>query len=432
MPCTVILGAQFGDEGKGKIVDYYSKDADVVVRYQGGSNAGHTVVIKNEVFKLHLIPSGVFYGKKLIIGNGVVLDLEVLSNEIDDLKPKVKKIDLLISDRAHVTLPFHKELDGIEESFRGKSKIGTTKRGIGPTYTDKIARSGLRVVDLFDDEVLNEKLSETIMIKNRVLKDVFESDTIISKKDVLLHCLKYRDKIKSYVGDASVEISKAIKQGKNVLFEGAQGTLLDVDHGTYPFVTSSNPTIGGVFTGTGIGSKHIDKIIGVSKGYMTRVGGGPMPTEMKDKIGERIRERGKEFGATTGRPRRCGWLDGVILRYATRVNSLDGLAITKLDVLGGLSKVKICTSYKLNGQTLEEFPASLKVLEKCKPVCEEFDGWEDLSEKEWMEIAKKGYYALPKELRDYLKRIEEIAGVPIFLISLGSERESTINLKEIF
>lgn len=432
MPCTVILGAQFGDEGKGKVVDYYSKDADVIVRYQGGCNAGHTVVFGGQVFKLHLIPSGVFYGKRLIIGNGVVLDLETLSKEIDDLNPKIEKLDLLISNRTHVTLPFHKDLDGIEESFRGKSKIGTTKRGIGPTYTDKVARCGLRIVDLLDDEVLDKKLSESIMIKNRILKNVFESKTQISKKEILAYCMKHREKIKDYVGDASIELNNAIKQDKNVLFEGAQGTLLDIDHGTYPFVTSSNPTVGGVFTGTGIGPKHIDKIIGVMKGYITRVGGGPMTSEMGKVIGERTREKGKEFGATTGRPRRCGWLDAVILKYAIRLNSLNGIAITKLDVLGGLNKVKMCTSYKINGKTLEEFPASLKILEKCEPVYEEFDGWEDLSEEEWMEIVKKGYYALPKEMRNYLKKVEEIAGIPIFLISLGPDREATISIKEIF
>lgn len=432
MPCVVIVGAQFGDEGKGKIVDFYSKDADMVVRYQGGCNAGHTVVVGNEIFKFHLIPSGAIYGKKLVIGNGVVVDLEVLSNEIDNLKSKGMEPDLLISDRAHITLPFHKTLDGIEESFRGKSKVGTTKRGIGPTYTDKVGRAGLRMVDLLNDKVLNEKLNSTVAIKNSILKNVFKSTEKISKKEILDYCLKFREKIKDYISDASLEINNTIKQGKNILFEGAQGTLLDIDHGTYPFVTSSNPTIGGALTGSGIGPKNIDTIIGVMKGYITRVGGGPQPTELKDVIGDRIREKGKEFGTTTGRPRRCGWFDSVILRYAVRVNSLDGLAITKLDVLGGLEKVKICTSYRYKVRVLKDFPADLKLLEKCQPVYEEFDGWPDLSEEEWREIAEKGYYSLPKELRDYLKRIEQIAGVPIYLISLGPGRDSTICLKEIF
>jgi len=432
MPCIAIIGGQFGDEGKGKIVDYYSKDADVVVRYNGGCNAGHTVIVGKDEFKLHLIPSGAIYGKKLIIGNGVVIDLEVLSNEIDDIKSRIKKLSLLISDRAHITLPFHRILDGIEESSRGKSEVGTTKRGIGPTYTDKISRSGLRMIDLLDDEILNKKLEQLISVKQKMLKHVYNSNIVLPKKETLDYCLKFRDKIKNHIGDASLEISKAIKQKKKVMLEGAQGTLLDIDHGTYPFVTSSNPTAGGACTGSGIGPKNIDTVVGVVKGYITRVGGGPLPTELKDKDGDRIRNKGKEFGTTTGRPRRVGWFDGVILRYAVRVNSIDGLAITKLDVLSGLKKVKICTYYKFNGKIINEFPTSLKILEKCEPFYEEMDGWPNFSEEEWKKIAKKGYNALPKQLKNYLKTIERIGGVPIYLISIGSERESTINLKKIF
>lgn len=432
MPCVVVVGGQWGDEGKGKIVDYYAEKADLVVRYQGGCNAGHTVVVGGETFKLHLIPSGVIQGKRVIIGNGVVLELEVLNNEIENLKSKDKKIDMLISERAHITLPLHKTLDGIEETFRGKSKVGTTKRGIGPTYADKVARYGLRVIDLLDDETLNQKLDTLIPIKEKIVKDVFKSNEDVSKKKMLDYCLKYRDKIKNFVGDTSVEVDQAIKQGKKVMFEGAQGILLDIDHGTYPFVTSSHTVAGGACIGAGIGPKHIDRVIGVLKGYITRVGEGPMPTELTDKIGERIRNKGKEFGTTTGRPRRCGWFDGVILKYAVRINGLDGLAITKLDVLGGLEKVKLCTSYEYNGKKLKEFPASLKVLEKCKPVFEELDGWDDLSDEEWIELARKGYDALPKELKEFLKRIEEIGGVPVYLISVGPGRKSTICLKEIF
>jgi adenylosuccinate synthase len=432
MPCVAIVGGQFGDEGKGKIVDYYSKNADVVVRYNGGCNAGHTVIVGKDEFKLHLIPSGAIYGKKLIIGNGVVIDLEVLSNEIDDIKSRIKKLGLLISDRAHITLPFHRILDGIEESSRGKSEVGTTKRGIGPTYTDKISRSGLRMIDLLDDETLNKKLEQLISVKQKMLKHVYNSNIVLSKKETLDYCLKFRDKIKNHIGDASLEISKAIKQKKKVMLEGAQGTLLDIDHGTYPFVTSSNSTAGGACTGSGIGPKNIDTVVGVVKGYITRVGGGPLPTELKDKDGDRIRNKGKEFGTTTGRPRRVGWFDGVILRYAVRVNSIDGLAITKLDVLSGLKKVKICTSYKFNGKIINEFPTSLKILEKCEPFYEEMDGWPKFSEEEWEKIAKKGYNALPKQLKNYLKTIERIGGVPIYLISIGPERESTINLKKIF
>jgi adenylosuccinate synthase len=432
MPCAVIVGAQWGDCGKGKVVDYYSRDADIVVRYAGGCNAGHTVVVEDEKFKFHLIPSGVIQGRRLIIGNGVVLDLEVLSNEIDELISKNIKSNLLISERAHVTLPIHKLIDGLEESSRGKSKVGTTQRGIGPTYTDKISRSGLRMVDLLDDEVLNERIEMIIEKKQRLLRYVYKSDIVISKKDLLDYCLEFRNKLRKYVGDASLEIHNAMKEDKKIIFEGAQGTLLDVDHGTYPFVTSSNPTVGGVLTGSGVGPKNLNNIIGVMKAYITRVGDGPFPTELTDEIGERIKEKGAEFGTTTGRPRRCGWLDGVALKYATRVNSLDGLAVMKLDVLGGLNEVNICTAYEYDGKTMEEFPASLKVLEKCKPVYESLNGWPDFSEQEWREIANKGYYTLPREMRDYLNRIEDISGVPIYFISIGPGRETTICLKEIF
>jgi len=431
MPCVAIVGAQFGDEGKGKVVDYYSKDADLVIRYQGGCNAGHTVVVDGKEFKFHLIPSGAIYNKKLIIGNGVVLDLETLTNEIEEVKSKFKKIDLLISDRAHVTLPFHKILDGAEESIRS-CKVGTTKRGIGPTYSDKVARFGIRVVDLFDKNILDEKLDAIIPIKNNILRYVCKSDDNLSKNEILEYCLNYAEKIKPYVGDASIEINKAIKEGKNVLFEGAQGTLLDVDQGTYPFVTSSNTTAGGACIGSGVGPKVIDKVMGVIKAYITRVGEGPMPTELNDSIGELLKKKGNEFGATTGRPRRCGWLDSVALKFAVRVNGLDGLIVTKLDVLGGLDEIKICTAYQYNGKEINEFPASLKILEKATPVYETLSGWSDLSEDDYGEIADKGYYSLPKEMRNYLKRIEEIAEIPIYLVSVGPDREATISLREIF
>jgi len=431
MPSVVIVGAQFGDEGKGKIIDYYSKDADIVVRFQGGCNAGHTVVVNNEKFKFHLIPSGVVYGKRLIIGNGVVLDLEVLEKEMDEIKSVGKKVNLLISDRAHVSLPFHRDLDGLEESFRGKT-IGTTKRGVGPTYADKIARFGIRIVDLFDDHLLKEKLSFLIPMKSKILKNVFNSDAKISVNEVLHYCQKHREKIKQFVGDASIELQKAIKKKKKILFEGAQGTLLDIDHGTYPYVTSSNTTSGGALTGSGVGPKNINRIIGVTKGYITRVGEGPMPTELKSEVCLKIRQKGNEFGTTTGRPRRCGWLDAVILRYSIRINSIDALAVTKLDVLGGLKKIKICTAYTVDGKKIKDFPASLKTLEKSKPFYEEVDGWDDIPEKEWEKIAKKGYKALPKEMKNFIKRIERITGIPVYLISFGPGRESTISLKKIF
>jgi len=432
MPCVVIVGGQFGDEGKGKVIDYYAEKADIVVRYQGGCNAGHTVVVGDEKFKFHLIPSGVVHGKRVIIGNGVVIDLETLSKEIDEIKPRVKKFDMLISERAHVTLPFHKILDGVEECCRGKLEVGTTRRGIGPTYADKVSRCGLRIIDILDDNVLKQRINELIPIEQRILQDVYKSKETVSKEDTLEYCLKFRDKIKNYVGDASLEINNAIKNNKKILFEGAQGTLLDIDHGTYPFVTSSNPSAGSASTGSGIGPKNIDTVIGVVKGYTTRVGSGPFPTELNDNVGKRIRDKGNEFGTTTGRPRRVGWFDGVILKYAVRINSIDGLAIAKLDVLSGLEKIKVCTSYKFNGKILNEFPASLKVLEKCEPVYEEIDGWEDIEEEEWKKIAKKGYDSLPKELRNYLKLLEKIGGVPAYLISIGQDRQSTISLKKIF
>ncbi len=432
MPCAVIVGAQWGDCGKGKVVDYYSKDADMVVRYQGGCNAGHTVVVDGEKFKFHLIPSGVIQEKRLVIGNGVVLDLEVLSKEIDDLRSKNISPNLLISERAHITLPVHKMFDGLEECSREKSKVGTTKRGIGPTYADKISRSGLRMVDLLDDEILNEKINMMIEKKQKLLRYIYKSDVVLSKKEILDYCLKFRDILKNYIGDASLEIYNAIKENKKIIFEGAQGTLLDIDHGTYPFVTSSNPTIGGALTGSGVGPKNLNTIIGVMKAYVTRVGGGPFPTELTDKIGNRIREKGAEFGTTTGRPRRCGWLDGIALRFAIRINGLDGLAVMKLDVLGGLEKVRICTGYEYNGEMIKEFPANLKVLEKCVPVYETLDGWSDFSDQEWIEIADKGFDAIPNEMRDYLNKIRDIAGVPIYFVSIGPGRESTICLKEIF
>lgn len=316
--------------------------------------------------------------------------------------------------------------------MQGESEVGTTRRGVGPTYADKASRCGLRIVDILDDDILNRRLDGLIPIKQRILKDVFNSKKTISKEDTLKYCLKFREKIKGYVGDSSLEIKKAIKQGKKILLEGAQGTLLDVDYGTYPFVTSSNPSAGGACTGSGIGPKDIDTVIGVVKGYTTRVGGGPFTTELKDEIGERIRDKGNEFGTTTGRPRRVGWFDAVILKYAIRVNSMDGLAVAKLDVLSGLKKIKICTSYKYNGKMLEEFPASLKVLQECEPVYEQIDSWPDIPKDEWKKIVKKGFNALPKELKNYLKIIERIGGIPIYLISVGPERESTISLKKIF
>jgi len=427
MPGVVLVGAQWGDEGKGKVTDYLAEKADLVVRYQGGSNAGHTVKVGEEEFKLHLVPSGILYpGKICIIGNGVVVDPQVLVEELEGLKQRgVDTSGLRLSYRAHVILPYHKKLDELEEERRGSGRLGTTKRGIGPAYVDKVARTGIRVVDLLDPAEFRERLALNLKEKNEIFTRVYGSSPY-SLEEILEEYLGYAERLRPLVADTSHIINQALREGKKVLFEGAQGTLLDLDQGTYPYVTSSYPVAGGACIGAGVGPKAIDAVIGVVKAYTTRVGEGPFPTEAKDGAGEYLRHRGAEYGTTTGRPRRCGWLDAVILRHAVDVNGLTGIALTKLDVLTGLDPVRICIGYLYKGEILSSFPASLKVLQECQPVYEELPGWQE-------DITGAGSLEdLPPSCRAYIRRVEELAGVPVKLIAVGPRRDQTIEIADIF
>ena len=427
MPGIVIVGAQWGDEGKGKVTDLLAEQAQVVVRYQGGNNAGHTVVVGQQTLKLHLIPSGIHRpGVLCVIGNGLVVDPRALVAEMDELEANgLDTSGLRISANAHLVMPYHLMLDGIEEERRGGKSLGTTRRGIGPTYTDKAARHGLRVQDLLDMAIFGEKLSRALEQKNALLTAVYGKEPL-EMGPILEEYGACAERLRPHIVDASLLVHEALTQGQNVLFEGAQGTLLDIDHGTYPFVTSSSPVAGGACIGVGIGPRQIDGVIGVSKAYTTRVGAGPFPTELTDAVGDHLREMGREYGTTTGRPRRCGWFDGVILRYAARVNGLTGLALTKLDVLSGLPRLKICVGYEYDGQVLKEFPYQGTVLARCQPLWEEMDGWtEEIS-------GARAYDELPPQARAYIARLEELVGVPIDIISVGPEREQTILLRSPF
>jgi adenylosuccinate synthase len=419
---VVIVGTQWGDEGKGKIVDLLAEYAKVVVRFQGGNNAGHTMVVGDEQLITHLIPSGILQKRLCLIGNGVVVDPEVLLNEIDNLADRgvnVGSDNLKISDRAHLIMPYHKAVDHAREKFKGDKKIGTTGRGIGPAYEDKSTRRGIRFVDLLDPEEFREKVNTIVDEKNFYLKKYLSADTLDSS-DIIKQYETYAERLAPYVANISIIIDNAIKKGQQILFEGAQGTHLDIDHGTYPFVTSSNTLAGNACCGAGIGPGAITDVIGVVKAYTTRVGAGPFPAELFDEIGDRIQEKGAEFGATTGRRRRCGWLDTVILKNSVRLNGLTGLTITKLDVLGGLDSLKICTGYEYKGEILNDFPASLKLLGECKPVYETLPGWpEDISGTNKMND-------LPENVKNYLKRIEELTETPIHIVSVGAERTQTI------
>ncbi|OPY58704.1 MAG: Adenylosuccinate synthetase [Pelotomaculum sp. PtaU1.Bin035] len=426
MSTVVLIGTQWGDEGKGKVTDFLAERADMIVRYQGGNNAGHTVVVDDQVYKLHLIPSGILYQNKMcVIGSGVVIDPAVLINELKSLEARgIDTANLKISQRAHVIFPYHQRLDQAEEKSKGNNKIGTTCRGIGPAYMDKAARVGIRMIDLIDQDEFAPLLERNVANANRVLTRVYDNENV-DYNTVLESYRGYAEILRKYVDDISVIVNKAINEGKSILCEGAQGTLLDLDHGTYPYVTSSHPTAGAACLGAGIGPAKIDRVIGVAKAYTTRVGEGPFPTELKDETGAYIQERGGEIGTTTGRPRRCGWFDGVMGRYAVRINGLHCLAVTKLDVLSGLEKVKICTSYNYRGDILDEFPASLKVLNECVPVYEEFSGWrEDITSAKKLED-------LPVNARRYLDRVSELAGAPIALIGVGSKRSQTILTAEL-
>lgn len=428
MSAFIVLGAQWGDEGKGKMTDYLAEGADVVARSQGGNNAGHTVEVGDKQYKLHLIPSGVLYDDKLnIIGNGVVLDPKSLFEEMDYLNKlgvEVTPEKLAISDRAHLIMPYHRALDGASEKLRGKKDIGTTGKGIGPCYTDKAERSGLRVCDLMHPEVFKEKLKANLEIKNAILTKVYGIEGF-DYEEMCKEYLAYGEKLKAYVKDTSVIVYDEIKKGKSVLFEGAQGNLLDIDYGTYPYVTSSNTIGGGVCPGLGIGPNMIDSAVGIAKAYTTRVGKGPFPTELFDEMGDCIREAGHEYGVTTGRARRCGWLDVVILKQAARVSGLTSFAITKIDTLAGIDKVKMCVGYDFNGKTIDYIPASLEDLALCKPIYEEFEGW-------GQEIAEvRSYDKLPENAKKYLKRVEELTGTRISIVSVGAKRDQTMKVSDI-
>ncbi|HEX29127.1 TPA: adenylosuccinate synthase [Candidatus Poribacteria bacterium] len=422
MANILVVGAQWGDEGKGKIVDFLAEEADIVARYQGGPNAGHSVVINGEKFVLHLIPSGILHpGKICVIGNGVVISLEAICRAMDELESRGIHIDrnLLISDSAHVIMPYHIALESALEGNRDGGRIGTTLRGVGPAYSDKMDRlCGIRVVDLLEDEMLEERISYNLRRKAIYVPP----ESLPDKDELLKSCRSLRERIRPFVTDTALFMNQAIKSGKKVLYEGAQGTMLDVDFGTYPFVTSSNTSVGGVLTGLGVGPRAIDEIMGVVKAYTTRVGKGPFPTELKDKTGQEMRRRGVEYGATTGRPRRCGWLDMVALRYAARINGFTRLAITKLDVLDAFDKIKVCVAYEYNGSKLTDFPSSLSVLSKCKPIYEDLPGWR--SPIGGIKTLKD----MPPNARRYLDYISERLETPISIVSVGPERNQTITL----
>lgn len=427
MAAVVLIGSQWGDEGKGKVTDFLAEKADLVVRYQGGNNAGHTVVANGEEFKLHLIPSGILYqDKTCIIGNGVVIDPKVLLEELDYLaERKVKTGKLLISSNAHVIMPYHRLLDSLEEEARGEFKIGTTKRGIGPAYMDKSSRIGIRIIDLLDTEEFAAKLKRNLQEKNTLLTKVYGVEPL-SFENIYAEYCAYAERIRSLVADSSLVIDSSIKAGEKVLFEGAQGTLLDLDHGTYPYVTSSHPIAGGACIGAGVGPTRIDRVVGVVKAYTTRVGEGPFPTELSDEMGERIREIGHEFGTTTGRARRCGWFDAVIARYAVRVSGISDFALMKLDVLSGLEKIKVCVGYRVNGEIIYEFPQSQKVFNACEPVYEELPGWhEDIT-------GVTRFEELPKAAQEYIQRIESLTETKVTIVAVGPGREQTIVRGEIF
>lgn len=428
MSAVVVLGAQWGDEGKGKIVDYLAQQADAVVRYSGGSNAGHTVVVNDVNYKLRLLPSGVLFPNKTnVLGNGVVINPGVVLAEIAGMKEKgIDCHNLVISDRAHVVLPYHQRLDELQEDALGSHKIGTTKGGIGPCYMDKVARVGIRICDLMEPEIFAEKLKINLAAKNEIITKIYGAEPF-DYNTVLKEYLDYAEQLRPYVADTGVVMDELFAADKKVLFEGAQATFLDIDHGTYPYVTSSNPTAGNACTGSGIGPRFIDHVVGVVKAYATRVGEGPFITELLDTDGpgNQIRETGHEYGTVTGRPRRCGWLDAFMLRYSARLNSMDYLAITRLDILDHMPKIKMCVGYNMNGETLKRIPASLNVLAKVEPVYEEFDGWmTDIS-------GIRNYADLPANAKKYLERLSEVAGVELGIISVGPNREQTIVLKDL-
>lgn len=428
MSAFIVLGAQWGDEGKGKMTDYLAEEANVVVRFQGGNNAGHTVVVGDKEYKLHLIPSGILYDDKLnVIGNGVVVDPKALFDEIEYLEGvgvKVTPEKLIVSDRAQLIMPYHKTLDILKEKARGKNDIGTTGKGIGPCYTDKFERCGIRVCDLMHEDVFAEKLQENIKMKNEYITKVLGGEAL-NYDEILKEYLEFAKKLRPFVQDTSVRVYNEIKADNTILFEGAQGMLLDIDYGTYPYVTSSNTTAGGVASGVGIGPNMITNAVGITKAYTTRVGKGPFPTELLDETGDWIREKGHEYGVTTGRSRRCGWLDLVIVKTAARVSGLTSLAVTKIDTLAGLEKIEVCVGYKFNDTIIDYFPASLEDLAKCEPIYEEFDGWDD-------SVADvRSYEDLPDNVKTYLNRIAEFTDTKISIVGVGPKRDQTMRIDSI-
>lgn len=423
MPSTIVIGAQWGDEGKGKIANLLAQDADVVVRYQGGNNAGHTIVIGDEVFALSLLPSGVIYpGVTPVIGNGCVIDPKVLIDEMAMLESRgIDPTGVRISSNAHLIMPYHRKLDAVRERFLGKNQIGTTRRGIGPAYLDKFARVGIRVQDLYDSKIFRDKLEAALREKNQILTRIY-NQLPFDAAEIAEEYLAYGAEIAEFVADTSLITWQAIRDGKTVVFEGAQGVLLDIDHGTYPFVTSSNPTSGGALTGVGVGPKDIDAVLGIAKAYISRVGSGPFPTELDNEIGERMVDVGGEFGTVTGRRRRCGWLDAVALRYAVRVGGITELALMKLDVLTGFDPIRIAIGYHAGDDEYDEFPRQQRVLYECEPIYEDHAGWTtDIS-------AVRSFDDLPPEAQAYVRRVEDLATVPVRMVSVGPDRAATFEV----
>ena len=427
MSTVVVVGTQWGDEGKGKITDFLAETAEVVARYQGGNNAGHTIMINNKKYKLTMIPSGIFYQEKLcVIGNGMVINPKALIEEIQYIHDNgFSTKNLKISDRAHLIMPYHIELDVLEEERKGADKIGTTRKGIGPAYMDKAARNGIRMTDLMVAEEFERKLRRIMEEKNRLMQQMYGAKPL-EVEPILEEYLTYAEALRPYVTDTSVVLNDAIDEGRRVLFEGAQGVMLDIDHGTYPFVTSSNPSAGGVCIGSGVGPTKIHQIIGVAKAYTTRVGDGPFPTELFDNIGDTIREIGHEYGTVTGRPRRVGWFDSVVVRHARRVSGITGLSLNSIDVLTGLDTVKICTSYRYKGEIIDYYPSNLQMLAECEAIYEELPGWkEDLSGVRSLE-------ELPENARHYIERVSQLTGIPIAIFSVGRNREQTNLVRPVY
>ena len=427
MSSVVVVGTQWGDEGKGKITDFLSQNAEVVARYQGGNNAGHTIKFDNMTYKLHLIPSGIFFKDKIcVLGNGMVIDPKAFIEEIAYLHEHgVSTDNLRISNRAHVILPYHLDLEILQEEEKGENKIGTTKKGIGPAYMDKAARTGIRIADLLGKAAFREKLEQNLKEKNRLFEKVYEVEPL-KIEPILEAYYEYGQQMMPYVVDTSVVLNDAIDDGRRVLFEGAQGVMLDIDQGTYPFVTSSNPIAGGVTIGSGVGPTKINHVVGVSKAYTTRVGDGPFPTELQDEIGNQIREIGREYGTTTGRARRVGWFDSVVVRHARRVSGITDLSLNSIDVLTGIETLKVCTAYRYNGEIMKEFPASLSVLAQCEPVYEEMPGWtEDIT-------GVRSLDELPDNARHYLERISQLTEIPLSIFSVGPDRSQTNVVRSVY